>query len=70
MESFEGPLADRSGTFDFAHSATTTGTDRSKTFFVIVSGSGTGDLAGITGGGGLDVDVDGTHRVWFEDDLA
>lgn len=63
IESFQGRLHDRSGTFNFAHSATTTGTDRQREFFVIVPGSGTDGLVGITGGGALAVDPDGTHRV-------
>ncbi|NUP48130.1 MAG: DUF3224 domain-containing protein [Catenulispora sp.] len=66
MEAFEGSVAGRSGTFNFAHSATTTGTDASNRFFVIVPGSGTGELAGITGDGGIRIDEDGTHRIWFE----
>lgn len=66
MESFEGSLAGRSGAFNFAHSATTAGTDRTAEFFTIVPSSGTGDLAGISGAGGLTVDPDGTHRIWFD----
>ena len=63
MESFEGRLHDRAGTFNFAHSATTSGTDRQHEFFVIVPGSGTGELAGISGAGALEIDADGTHHV-------
>ncbi|GIL27015.1 DUF3224 domain-containing protein [Actinocatenispora comari] len=70
MESFEGRLGDRAGTVNFAHSATTLGDGgRAGDYFVIVPGSGTGDLAGITGSGGLTVDPDGTHRVWFDYEL-
>jgi hypothetical protein len=69
MESFEGALDGRSGSFNFAHSATTTGTDRLDPFFAIVPTSGTGELAGITGSGGLTVDEDGTHRIWFDYEL-
>lgn len=70
MESFEGRLGDRAGTVNFAHSATTLGDGgRAGDYFVIVPGSGTGDLAGITGSGGLTVDPDGAHRVWFDYDL-
>ena len=69
MESFEGTLHGRRGTFNFAHSASTVGADRSAEFFAIVPFSGTGDLAGIRGSGGLAVDPDGTHRVWFDYDL-
>ncbi|GAA4021158.1 DUF3224 domain-containing protein [Allokutzneria multivorans] len=70
MESFEGTVHGRSGAFNFAHSATTTGTDRSGEHFVIVPGSGTGELAGITGTGGLTVEQDGTHRVWLDYELS
>jgi hypothetical protein len=66
MESFEGSLHGRAGTFNFAHSATTSGTDRSAEFFTIVPSSGTGELAGIRGTGGMAIDADGTHRMWFD----
>ncbi|MGW1909431.1 DUF3224 domain-containing protein [Streptomyces sp. NPDC002076] len=66
MESFEGSLGGRSGSFNFAHSATTLGEGREAEFFVIVPGSGTGALTRIRGAGGLRIDVDGTHRIWFE----
>jgi Protein of unknown function (DUF3224) len=66
MESFEGTVQGRTGTFNFVHSASTSGSDRSSEFFAIVAGSGTAELSGITGGGGMTVDPDGTHRVWFE----
>ncbi|MGG2465044.1 DUF3224 domain-containing protein [Streptomyces sp. RGM 3693] len=35
-----------------------------------VPGSGTGELVGITGVGGIAVDPDGTHRIWFDYDLG
>lgn len=70
MESFEGTLHGRAGTFNFAHSATTTGSDRLSPFFVIVPGSGTAALTGITGAGSLTVDQDGTHHITFEYELA
>jgi hypothetical protein len=66
MESFEGTLGERSGSFNFAHSATTLGEGREAEFLVIVPGSGTGALTGIRGAGGLRIDADGTHRIWFE----
>ncbi|MFG3166364.1 DUF3224 domain-containing protein [Streptomyces sp. NPDC048200] len=69
MESFEGSLLGRSGTFNFVHSATTTGSDRTAEFFTIVPASGTGELAGIRGTGGMAVDADGTHRIWFDPEL-
>ena len=70
MESFEGTLDGRAGAFNFAHSATTLGQSRESEFFVIVPTSGKGDLAGITGTGGMAIDDDGTHRVWFDYELG
>ncbi|MET7451499.1 DUF3224 domain-containing protein [Streptomyces sp. NPDC005574] len=69
MESFEGSLRGRTGAFNFVHSATTSGSDRTAEFFTIVPTSGTQELAGISGAGGLAVDADGTHRVWFDYEL-
>ncbi|MEU3838697.1 DUF3224 domain-containing protein [Streptomyces sp. NPDC028635] len=66
MESFEGSLQGREGSFNFVHSATTSGSDRTAEFFSIVPSSGTGELAGISGTGGMAVDADGTHRIWFD----
>ncbi|WP_053852254.1 DUF3224 domain-containing protein [Streptomyces sp. NRRL B-24085] len=70
MESFEGSVHGRSGAFNFAHSATTSGSDRTAEFFTIVPSSGTGDLAGISGTGGLTVDADGTHRIRLDYELG
>ncbi|MEZ0069766.1 hypothetical protein ABIA32_005813 [Streptacidiphilus sp. MAP12-20] len=70
MESFEGTLNGHKGAFNFAHSATTHGEDRAAEFFVLVPASGTGELTGITGTGGLTVDADGTHRIWFDYELG
>ncbi|MCT7351352.1 DUF3224 domain-containing protein [Streptomyces sp. 15-116A] len=70
MESFEGTLHDRTGTFNYAHTATMSGGTRQGDFHVvIVPGSGTGKLTGITGTGGMAIDEDGTHRIWFDYDL-
>ncbi|KHD75839.1 DUF3224 domain-containing protein [Actinoplanes utahensis] len=69
MESFEGSVAGTAGTFNFVHSATTTGADRQAEFLTIVPASGTGGLAGIRGTGSLAVDDDGTHRISFDYDL-
>jgi hypothetical protein len=66
MESFEGSLNGAAGTFNFVHSATTSGEDRLAEFFLIVPASGTGALASIRGGGGMAIDADGKHRVWFD----
>ena len=66
MESFDGSLGGVAGTFNFAHVASTRGTDRLDESFLLVPGSGTGGLAGIAGSGGMTIDADGTHRVWFD----
>jgi hypothetical protein len=70
MESFEGSLNGTRGAFNFVHTASTSGADRSDEHFAIVPASGTGDLASIRGAGGLAVDEDGTHRIWFEYELG
>ncbi|WP_040732298.1 DUF3224 domain-containing protein [Nocardia tenerifensis] len=70
MESFEGALNGVAGTFNFTHSATTSGSDRTAESFVIVPASGTGDLAGIAGTGGLSVDEAGGHHIWFDYELG
>ena len=69
LEAFTGTLDTLAGAFVFVHAASTHGQDRHDEFFTIAAGSGTGDLAGISGTGGLAVDEDGTHRIWFEWDL-
>ncbi|MFD3443205.1 DUF3224 domain-containing protein [Microbacteriaceae bacterium 4G12] len=70
MEAFEGSLDGHEGTFAFVHSASTSGSDRANEYFLIVPGSGTGGLTGITGAGALEVDEDGTHRMTFDYTLA
>ena len=69
-ESFQGTVDGRAGTFAFVHSATTRGGAREHEFFVIVPGSGTGELAGITGTGELHIDEDGTHRIVLDYDVT
>ncbi|WP_245594349.1 DUF3224 domain-containing protein [Actinospica robiniae] len=72
LESFEGTVSGRNGAFDFAHSpatadANTTCADK---IFRIVPASGTGLLTGIHGTGGMAIDADGTHRIWFDYELG
>ena len=66
MESFEGTVDGREGAFNFVHSASTTGADRVAEYFAIVPSSGTGQLVGISGTGGLSVAPDGTHGIWLD----
>jgi hypothetical protein len=69
LESFEGSVNGLTGAFNYVHSATTSGADRSHEFFLLVPNSGTGALNGITGTGGLGIDADGTHRFWLDYEL-
>lgn len=63
-ETFEGSVAGRSGGLAWVHSATDHGDGRRvEEFFLVVPGSGTGHLAGIGGGGAIEIDDDGVHRV-------
>lgn len=66
LESFEGSLNGVRGSFNYVHSASTHGDDRYGEFFSIVAASGTEGLAGISGAGGMAVDANGTHRIWFD----
>jgi Protein of unknown function (DUF3224) len=66
LESFEGSVGGLAGSFNYVHSATTSGSDQSHVFFLLVPNSGTGALAGMTGDGGLALDADGTHRFWLD----
>lgn len=65
MESFEGTVDGRQGTFNFAHSATTDGKSRENEFFIIVPSSGTNELAGITGTGAIVIDGE-SERIELE----
>lgn len=61
MESFRGAIGDRSGSY-----SSTRGKDRFNEFFAIVDGSGTGDLRGLYGAGGITIDPAGTHGIWLD----
>lgn len=66
LESFAGTVDGRSGTFNFIHTASTSGTDRVGEHFEIVPSSGTGDLATIAGTGAIAIDADRTHRLTLD----
>lgn len=63
MESFEGTVDGRAGTFNLVHAASTSGSDRTNEYGLIVPSSGTGQLAGISGTMSMTIDPDGTHRM-------
>lgn len=72
MESVEGTLDGRSGSFNLVHSATTDGVshERLHEFMLIVPGSGTDELAGLTGTGTMRVEEDGSHHLDLDYELG
>jgi hypothetical protein len=66
MESFEGSIDGRAGSFNFAHMASTDGSSRFHFQLVVVPSSGTGELTGISGTGDVVIDDDGTHRITLD----
>lgn len=66
MESFEGIVNGKPGSFNFIHSASTEGGSRENELFRVIDGSGTQELTRISGTGGISVDGDGTHRIWID----
>lgn len=68
-ESFEGSVASRAGTFVFVHSQTMVENEVTAMMVQIGPGSGTGELQGITGSGGIRVEADATHRFWLDFEL-
>lgn len=69
MESFIGALGDRHGAFNYIHLADSQGGNRTNELLRIVPHSGTGELAGIRGGGTMTIEEDGTHRIELEYEL-
>ena len=72
MESVEGTLDGRSGAFNLAHSATTDGVspERLHEMVLIVPGSGTDELAGLSGTGAMRITEDGTHHLDLDYELG
>ena len=67
QERFTGSLGGRQGSLIAQHGATEAG---NQSGWVIVAGSGSGELSGITGTALLTVDDDGGHRITFDYELA
>lgn len=61
FERFTGKVDGKAGTFVLMHSATSLDGDNTLRW-TILPGSGSGELAGITGEGQITVDADRTHR--------
>ena len=72
MESVEGTLDGRSGAFNLVHSATTDGVspERLHEMVLIVPGSGTDELAGLSGTGAMRITEDGTHHLDLDYELG
>jgi hypothetical protein len=68
LELIDAAVAGRRGTFVLMHAATMTGTEP-WTKFLVVPGSGTGELRGITGEGRIDIAEDDTHTFTLDYDL-
>ena len=66
MESFTGTVGGAAGSFNFIHSASTSGDQTANAHFLIVPSSGTDELAGISGTGELTVAPDDTHSVTLD----
>ena len=69
MERVSGRVNGRQGSFVYLHSATATGGSRSASWEV-VAGSGTGELAGISGQIGIDNLPDGGHVLTLDYELG
>jgi hypothetical protein len=64
MERVDGTLAGRAGTFSLQHSATMHAGARDLRI-AVVPGSGTGELAGLSGSMGIRIEADGSHYYDF-----
>lgn len=67
QERFTGSFAGRTGSFVAQHGATSLADDSR---WVIVEGTGAGELSGLTGTARLDIDAEGTHRIVFDYELG
>ena len=69
MERVTGRVNGRQGSFVYLHTATATGAGRSASW-TVVAGSGTGELAGISGQIGIDNLPDGGHVLTLDYELG
>ncbi len=69
MERIVGRLGSRVGTFVLLHLGTLDGAGEPTGHWPIVPGSGTGELAGISGHAHIGADEDGTHRIQLHYEL-
>lgn len=71
LEKVEGKLGGKTGTFYFSHTATMTKGDAASGVLkiVVVSGSGTGELTGLSGELKINIDPKGGHAYVFDYEL-
>lgn len=71
LEKVEGKLGEKSGSFCFSHTATMTKGDAKSGALkiVVVAGSGTGELAGLSGELTINIDTNGGHSYLLEYEL-
>jgi hypothetical protein len=69
LETIRGTLAGRSGTFAVLHQGTMVGSDYTARW-PISPGSGTGELAGITGEVRIEISPDGAHTLRLDYELG
>ena len=70
LERIEGRLHGRAGSFALLHAATMTADDEPWGRFVVVPGSGAGELSGLSGEGRIEVAGDGAHTFFLDYELS
>ena len=68
LERVDGTLAGKTGSFVFRHVTAVT-SEEPPVVLRVIPGSGTGQLAGITGEGTIEIDDDGTHTLTLDYEL-
>jgi hypothetical protein len=70
LERISGSVDGRHGSFALLHISTVVGNEPPLSRYLISPGSGTGDLAGLSGVGLITIDDDGTHTLHLDYELG
>lgn len=70
LERISGSVNGRRGSFALLHISTVVGNEPPLSRYLISPGSGTGDLAGLSGVGLITIDDDGTHTLHLDYELG
>jgi hypothetical protein len=70
LERISGSVDGRRGSFALLHISTVLGNEPPLSRYLISPGSGTGDLAGLSGVGLITIDDDGTHTLHLDYELV